>query len=331
MKTLFFRIGSDKAGTVSLGRFATENNDLLLSRGVYAPNRNCIHLLGLLADRVGFEPSPGPRFKDPSPRRRQAIEDLLDAYPHDVPDTIFLTTEVVWGRLSRGASPPRADVLKLLRAIAQTFGEHQIKIILHIRRIDLYLESLFKQDVKAGRNVSLDRLMNTTTAEAAQSFFGALEEVFGSDNIIVRPFERSQLYKGDVVADTLRELGLEDMVGEVELPSANEGLHRDLMEALIVMNEEEGKIVPNDKLLGISNSLAKDYGFPDEKHLLDRATREQLLLNFRGFYDYLAESYGHGGLLFKDSLPDDAHLDYELSQEKFELIRQLILVEAGRA
>lgn len=109
MKTLFFRIGSDKAGTVSLGRLASENKDLLLRRGVLAPSGNCIHLLGVLADRVGFEPSRGPRFKDPFPRRRQAIEEFLDAYPHDVPDTIFLTTEVVWGRLSRGASPPRGQ------------------------------------------------------------------------------------------------------------------------------------------------------------------------------------------------------------------------------
>lgn len=132
MKTLYLRIGSDKAGTVSMANLAENNKEVLLRHGVYSPGRNCIHLVRVLADRLGLESITG--FDDRSHKRRKGIEELLARYPSEVSDTIFLTTETIWGRFSkRDLTGCRTDILDLLRGIAETFYKHRIKIILHLR------------------------------------------------------------------------------------------------------------------------------------------------------------------------------------------------------
>lgn len=254
----------------------------------------------------------------------------MGRYPNEVPDILFLTTETIWGRLSkRDLSPIRSEVLELLRVMIRTFHQHQVRVILHLRRIDLYLESLYKQEVKAGRPTSMQWLIDRITAERAWHFLQLLEEVFGRENVIVRPFERSQLYEGDAVADLLRDLGLLHIRDQLEVVHGNEGLHRDLVETLLVLNRDYGKIVPNNHLLRISERLHTEYGLPDEKHLLDRATRERLLADYRDFYDYLGRTYGDGGPFFRDAVPDDTHMGYELPRERFAFIRDLVLAEAG--
>ncbi|WP_156002769.1 hypothetical protein [Thioalkalivibrio sp. ALR17-21] len=329
MKTVYLRIGSDKAGTVSIANLAEKNQSVFLRHSFNAPSRNCLSLCEILLERHQIKGIDG--FKDRSQKRRRGIVELMERLDRSerIDENVFLTTETLWGRLSkRNLEPVRSEVARFLRSIRETFPEHEVKVVLHLRRIDLYLESLYKQDIKAGRPVTLEGLRERVTAERVFAFFRMLEEAFGPENLIVRPFERSQLHNGCVVEDMLHTMGLSDHVNEFRIVHGNEGLHRDLMEVLISMNERYGKVTPNNRLLQISSRLGKEYGFEDVKYLLDRATREELLAQYADFYGYLAQHYGNGEPFFRDPLPDDSHLAYSLNPERAALIEELVLEQA---
>jgi hypothetical protein len=100
-----------------------------------------------------------------------------------------------------------------------------IEIIVYLRRQDFKLESSWKQIVVTGQyNKSFDKYrgecFNRTPSEKTgregsvsryyeyYNFLCAITEVFGKSNVVVRPFERTQLYGRDVVRDFLNVLGI---------------------------------------------------------------------------------------------------------------------------
>lgn len=329
MKTVYLRIGADKAGTVSITKLASRNQDVFTRYGVFALPKNCIHLFELIRNRNAIDVVSA--FNDRNSRRRTVAEEFFEANEcgNYRDKDVLLVTETLWGRLAkRNLESVRDRVIRFLGSIRTTFPDHQVKVVLHLRRIDLYLESLYKQEIKGGNPVTLDTLRQAVTAERAFSFFCMLEEAFGLHNLIVKPFERSQLHNGCVVKDMLHTMGLSDRVEEFDIVHGNEGLHRDLLETLILMNQRYGKITSNSCLLQISSRLEKEFGFKDVKHLLGRSTREELLEEYAEFYSYLAKHYGNDGPFFQDPLPDDYHLGYELDPERAALIEQLVLEKA---
>jgi hypothetical protein len=151
-----------------------------------------------------------------------------------------------------------------------------------------------------------------------------LEKIFGRDNIIIRPFERSQMIDRDLVADTLSTIGLYGKINELQIQIENEGLHRDLCETLIILNKQHGKLVNNKRLLDLSKILKTKYNFQDIKYILSQKERTELISSFSSFYDYLSQHYNNKKPFFIDPLPDDNHLSYSLSQDRFNLIKQMI-------
>tara|TARA_A100001015_G_C14891225_1_gene672487 strand:- start:175 stop:1185 length:1011 start_codon:yes stop_codon:yes gene_type:complete len=324
-KKIFIRIGSDKAGTVSLAYLVGNNKDKFKSHGVLAPSRNCLSLFHYLTDK--FSLADIGNWEDREPNRVAGISDLIARIEagERISDNIFLTTETLWGRLTkRNLDPINKSVRILLQSLLEMFPDHQPQIIIHIRRIDLYLESLYKQEVKAGRSQNFKNLIRRATADRAFDFLKILEDVFGVENIIIRPFERSQLFNGCVVQDTLNTLGLSEYIHEYKIVLGNDGLHRDLMETLINLNSRYGKILPNRQLLEINDLLKNVLKYEDVKHILPLKTRLDCLKEHRKFYEYLAQKYTGSSSLFNEPLPDDSHLDYRLKPDRELLIEKLI-------
>lgn len=328
MRTLYLRIGSDKAGTVTLARLVERNKDVFLRHNVLAPSRNCLTLFDHFVNEQSLKTIDvfGSEATPPADKRAHEFADFMKHYPDLKEMDIFLTTETFWGRLSKKDIPVRKDdISTLCECIKDFFCNHAIKIILHLRRVDLYIESLYKQRIKSNQFVNMERLKKSISPQKCMALLGILEDVFGKENLIVRPFERSQMLNNDLVADTLGIMGLHDQRGEFATMVANEGLHRDLCETLLILNREHGKLLDNKALLELSNILTNDYKFPDYKFILSRAERIALCSAFEEFYCYLARTYNNGNAFFAEEFRDDSHLGYSLSQERFETIRGLVM------
>jgi hypothetical protein len=328
-KTVFMRIGSDKAGTVTLANLVDDNRELFRKVGFYAPMRNCMPLYDYLVKRGGlssidiFDPSRLPEKH----RASMACFDQLINHPESCADTdVFLTTETFWGRLAKKkVLQCKNDIIALCSKIRGFFPGHNIHLILHLRRADLYYESLYKQGIKAGQTYKngIQDLVRNSFPQNCLALLRILEECFDAENITIRPFERRQMRDGDFVSDTLALLGIENR-SEFKITRANESLHRDLCETLIRLNRQHGKLLSNPDLLALNDVLTGRHAFPDVQSFLSRQERQAILAEFEEFYNYIEQNYRNGNALFQEGFPEDTHLDYRLSDSTFETIRDLI-------
>jgi hypothetical protein len=328
MKTLYMRIGADKAGTVSLAKLVIKNRDVFLKCGVYAPLRNCMPVYEYFIKKnrlISIDTFDSSRFLS-KPGHQKKFQELMNNYERYKDFDIFLTTETFWGRLSKkdATAKRKRDIIALCDLIKRYFKHHQIKIILNVRRIDTYIESLYKQEIKAGRFLGIPYLKKHLTSQKCYDLLLLLEDQFGKENITIRPFERSQMIDGDLVADTLSLMNLYDHIHDFDINIENEGIHRDLCETLIILNKKCGKLLRNNDLLVLSSRLKKEYKFPDIKYILSLAERKELFEKFGPFYQYLAENYNDRKPFFIDPFPDDSHLNYSLTKDRFEMIQNLI-------
>ena len=331
MKALYLRIGADKAGTVSLANLVDDNRAVFARHGYYTPMRNCIGLMDHLAKQMqppAVDVFDATGFFRNHPLDRVGFDELQANYEQLESTRLFLTTEVIWGRLShRDVIAERKEIAGLMRRLRDFFHHHEIHLVLHLRRADLHVESLYKQGIKAGNRrgkALLSELMERANPDNALALLRILEDVFEREHIIIRPFERAQLLHGDVLLDMLSVLGLSSHAHEFTLTVANEGLQRDLLETLARLNQTQGKQLTNASLLELSDILKTGYGFGDTKFLLSRDERRAILERFSEFYDYVSARYCPVGELFVEPLPSDTHLGYTLSDERFELVRELI-------
>ncbi|MDB6178686.1 hypothetical protein PAF17_14395 [Paracoccus sp. Z330] len=100
---------------------------------------------------------------------------------------------------------------KLRRFLPPSIAD-QIKIIIYLRRPDLYVESLFKQRLKADdtRQDALQFLRNTRDGLMHEKIIDEYAKHFGSENIIIRPYDRAHLVNENAVDDFLHVIGMPD-------------------------------------------------------------------------------------------------------------------------
>lgn len=100
---------------------------------------------------------------------------------------------------------------KFVQAVPNAMRGGRTQVICYVRRQDAYLEALYKQLLKNGR-IAPDRAAFLAEARRMVSYdlvLDAYAEVFGAENILVRPFSRDRLAQGDVVFDFAQQLGFE--------------------------------------------------------------------------------------------------------------------------
>lgn len=336
-KKLVLRIGSDKAGTVSLAQFIVDNRNPLARLGVYAPQRNCVTLIDKFAKDLSlsqldlFDASPHLEL---NPLERTLFAGFLADRFWERYDTVFLSTEVIWGRLTRKRlddEPERDEIRRLFGAVRAFSPDRRTIVLLHLRRADFYFESLYNQHVKAGGKDEPSRfwtrLLAQNRARKSLDLLDLLEEGFGRENIVIRPFERSQLAGGDLIDDTLELLGIAPEQGRcLSRAIGNERLHRLLVEALPCLNATHGKLLTNASLLAVSAALARNTALENHPYLLTRSERNGILAHFADFYSEVSQRYRNGGELFServDTLPEPRAASADAIAKVTELLLEL--------
>ncbi len=107
--------------------------------------------------------------------------------------------------------------LPMARLTAQQFATHfpanlssKTRVVCYLRRHDRFIEALYKQFVKNGKidpnpqAFALHQMEILNFVDVLQAY----ADVFGSENVIVRPFERSAFPGQDVVRDFISLLGV---------------------------------------------------------------------------------------------------------------------------
>lgn len=200
---LYIHIGTQKTGSSSI-QHALHNNEAALTKN------SLRYLVG------GRKQSAGLRIHhNPVAARLLAgdITGLRKTFDKEILKSPCRDQIISGELLSQSGVAPR------LKEMLSGAPGDQIRIVIYLRRPDLYLESLFKQRVKAD-----------VTAHSAQQFLkrhretalhlDVIEEFatcFGDDSIILRPFDRSHLVNGNAVDDFLHVIGMGDRSDMVPL------------------------------------------------------------------------------------------------------------------
>ncbi|MDY6986997.1 MAG: hypothetical protein SWQ30_02975 [Thermodesulfobacteriota bacterium] len=197
MKTAYIHVGTEKTGSTSIQRFLYANEKLLNRHGFM------VCRAGRKTDFKTYAHSPllTAVRKPAHPDSRQLLDNLAKEVRTTAFDNSILSCE--------GFSYLEVHSLKRLFV---PFRGCMIRVILYLRRQDDFIESWFQQDVKGGveRGYSLEAFIDKYRYKMDfKAILSRFEAALGTaGEIIIRPFECSQLYGGDVVKDFVELLGI---------------------------------------------------------------------------------------------------------------------------
>lgn len=302
-KTLFLHIGLQKTGTTTIQTFLTKNRLLLAENGFVYPNPSSV--------RIGLDSL-----------NHGHLSLSLNGYWRDTPHR--LSREEAWGELRNlyfetdrhllvsheGLSTPQIE--PHLGFIKKILGGIYVKAIIYLRRQDIFAQSVYKERLKANGKYGFHESYEHGDYRRLLDFYSILQGwqgCVGKDNVIVRIFEKEQLFEGDVLADFLHVTGTNEIAG-LQRPSqhANPTMSRTVLEisralnsmGIMGSNVSAFKLWLNNVLMdGQSNSFS-------EHNIISPKSQFSILKEYRSGNEKIARDFlGRAdGQLFYEDLPD---------------------------
>ena len=195
MPELNLHVGLHKTATTSLQQFLLQNRKAL--------NRNGLDYPEICTSEQGAHHpvavSVSGRFPQATcePRFRKMLEQVCAARENFA---TILSSEMFSEHIHMG-----------LMALALDYFE-RVRVIVYLKRQDILRESIYNQIVKDGHECN-EFTASTTYNYDFEKFCDRWADVFGEENIVVRPFEKGQLHKDDVLHDFLKVIGIEKSEG----------------------------------------------------------------------------------------------------------------------
>lgn len=219
--TLFLHIGIGKTGTTSIQTFLEMNAPALANHGVVMPSslgkRNHRRLaMYALNDDVVDNSRRAKRLTTPEAVRlfrEHALKDFRAEQARLRSGRAVVMTSEQMTRLRR---PGEISRLKEFISLA---GHDDIRVIVYLRRQDLYYVSEYSQEIKGGKDIPFrpDGKVVNRDIYFYDRLLGYWSEVFGRSAIVARPFEKSALRNGDAIDDFMSIVGIDD-IDEFERP-----------------------------------------------------------------------------------------------------------------
>ena len=302
---LYLHIGTGKTGTTSIQTFLELNREALRKRGVVVPvspgRRNHLRLTpyalndGVIDNtrraRGLLRPDQVAHFRERFAQRfREEAATWTDGH------TVIMSSE----QMTRLSQPEEIARLRALLSFAtKTF------IVVYFRRQDEYFVSEYSQLIKGGRGIALDGALKHIKKQVYNyhAFLQNWADAFGKENIIVRPFERSQMVGGDAVQDFASVVGLDGLSEYVLPPRRNLSLDVHTVEYLRRLNPHIPRFVndaPNPLRAGLIELLEEISD--GQKLSLSQATAELFLQQFKESNAQVAREYLNrdDGVLFRE-------------------------------
>lgn len=224
MKTLYIHIGTSKTGTTTIQTYCGINREQLKSKGVLFPimpyhydriteNRNGHFLYAMIYEN-------GVRNKEKEEQvLKQELDYIVDCFKDY--DNVLLSEESIWW----ATATRKKGLWKYLQEHSQQ-NNYQVKIIVYLRRQDQFMMSRYNQILKTDTGGGTQRFYEyfkdmNGKYKCVMNYRQRLDymaKFFPKENIVVKRFDRSYFYNGDLNADFLHILGVEIDDTFAELP-----------------------------------------------------------------------------------------------------------------
>nr|WP_321980118.1 hypothetical protein [uncultured Cohaesibacter sp.] len=189
MKTIYLHIGTHKTGTTSLQNFLFSNREALKKSGWDYPDLGILDGAHHKLVRELIHKGKNSIFSPLSPKMKLGDlplwNDLKNYIENSDTENHIFSGEGFWW-------------VQTPQAIADFLKDYNIKIVIYLRRQDLYLESFYQQMVKDGparQPKPIDAWVEYVTRKFNyHDYFKVIqkwEKSFGKENIIVAEFNRA--------------------------------------------------------------------------------------------------------------------------------------------
>lgn len=332
MATVYLHIGTPKTGTTAIQNFLSDNNEVLNQYGICYPDlgfrysqigilRNAHFLLPAHVDENGKKSRTQPG-KDYEPGL-DMIADLAKTY-----DKIIISDEAIWrGSFNREDFWTRLKYDFWKRSL-------EVKIIVYLRRQDLWVPSFWGQKVKRGSVLHFQEYLQSLEKSGYPTdyfkYMEMLASVFGEKSLIIRVYEKGQ-YQGEqhtLISDFLDIFGLS--LGDefcIKQDLYNLSLKGNYTEIRRILNGIPGFYETDHLLKKCIWDTQKENAVPDQPDNYTWTNPEEQRAYLAAFADSnekVARKYLHreDGVLFYDPVKDYP----ERKPDEQALTRDMLLV-----
>jgi len=323
-KTCLLHIGAPKTGTTALQTFFSENRPAFLRHGLLYPEAclraNGHHDLAFLLGG-GYPDWAIPQEKEIG----QLLDDLGEEVSHHS-GAILLSSEDFY---------LLTDPTELAKALesCRILPHYQVMVVVYLRPQHEAHESWYNQTVKAqGCSHSLNEcLLASRSLWDYDLMLDKWAAAFGTDNIIVRPYERKAGFEADVRIDFLELLELSSRDFTLSADRGNMSINRDILEFQRMLNRLPLPIPEKrqfHKALMRLSAANQDKQLFDNGPLLSLSQRQQIMEHYSQGNRRVALRYLRRRRLFWEDLPkeDRGYCSYTgLTMEKMACILSWIM------
>jgi hypothetical protein len=298
---VYLHIGWHKTGSTSIQRFLAANREPLRAAGVDYPEAGMIatahHLAAwslqeplrsAWARRIGFQGRAEPLFAE-----------ILEQSARRGARALILSSEEF-----------SLQHAYRLERLARVLEGSDVTVIAYLRRQDRYLESLYGQMVKMAfvrLSSGFDDFVRARLQRGDLDYhalFTRWAEVFGSQRLVLRVYDRERLHGRDARLDFMRALGLEGLAGlQVAPDDANESLGRD---AVLFLRRVNAAALGGGEHLRVVGALRalQDEGGRSPAPLCDAIDRLRILAPLRESNRRFGEEFLGDATAFEPSIDE---------------------------
>jgi hypothetical protein len=313
-KRLTIHIGTFKTGSTTIQNFLARNALVLEREGLgYCHGKDFPYYF-----KFGDYPLEQLAYTDRSPIIRHY---LGKAHVH----SLVLSSELF-------SRKPTGKKISHLKMHLEALGVNAFRIVCYLRRQDLLIESLYTQCAKKGEPAARpeDYLSDTTYTDFIDyaKFLALWGEVFGNENLIVRPFEKGQFYGGDLIRDFVHVLDLDHLYERCAVSTAPDEANVRPNSVMVAMHDLYNRANPGlGSQAGRLRHVFEACGLADLENpsdgtcFLTYAQRREILESFRASNACVARAYldrDDGRLFHEEPEPyEDAEVFHGITLEEF--------------
>lgn len=204
-KTIYIHIGTHKTGTSSIQKTMSNNDELLLANDYLYPRQSRVFQTG--HHNLVYEYYSPSQFVS----ERGSMAEMLDEFEQSSASNLLLSSENFYW-----FEQDHIDAF-----ISHLPKDAEKRVVIYLRRQDEFLQSAIVQSFKTLLwKEPIDEWPTKYEQHGLRGDYAAILQLWanavGANNVMVRPFERSQMAKGDLLYDFLKT---------VRLPEVHNRLH----------------------------------------------------------------------------------------------------------
>lgn len=325
MSTLFLHIGTPKTGTSSIQFFLSKNHTALKKFGFCYPDfsfrfpgitpaRNGHFLVQKDSSKKGMQQVCDNKYWE------QGFDKVISILNQN--QNVVLSDEGIWNAFHNFEDFWPALQQKI------TTSNHELKVIVYVRRQDDLVQSYWAQQVKETSTLPFQKYLKKGSWKKFHMFYydelNAIAAVIGKENLLVRPYEKNQFLNQNLIEDFLALLQIPlDSNFSYPDPQVNTSISGEYLEVKRILNKEATFAQKGNYMIPLLIDLSLEHPPKMKLEQLTRFTHAQkmeFLAQFEEQNQKLAKEYlQHAdGILFYNEISKAS--DEELSYATDDLV-----------